>query len=47
MTKYGEYGIFSKHNNDELITAINQNNNGICPNFGNRLWFQGLISEII
>lgn len=43
---FGEYDIFTKHDNTAFIDAIKNKNGGICPNVGNRLWFQGIVSEI-
>lgn len=46
MVPYGEYDIFSEPNNTELLKAVRERYSGTCPNMGNRLWFQGIISEI-
>lgn len=45
VEKYGEYDIFTKHSDAEFVTKVKKNG-GICPNVGNRLWFQGIISAI-
>ncbi len=46
MLDYGEYDVFHKTNFEELSKIIVQHYGGSCPNLGNRLWFQGIISEI-
>ena len=46
MTPYGEYDIFREPNNGELLRVVREQYHGTCPNIGNRLWFQGIISEI-
>lgn len=46
MVRHGEYDIFSEQNNAGLLRYVNEKCSGVCPNLGNRLWFQGLISEI-
>jgi len=43
---YGEYDIFTKHDNDAFVDVVKNKLGGTCPNVGNRLWFQGIISEI-
>lgn len=43
---YGEYDIFSRHDNDAFVDAVKTKNAGVCPNVGNRLWFQGIVSAI-
>lgn len=42
----GEYDIFHPTQYDVLYNNVCVKRNGDCPNFGNRLWFQGIISEI-
>lgn len=42
----GEYDIFNRTDHDKMLEMIPQIYGGNCPNFGNRLWFQGVISEI-
>lgn len=46
MEPHGEYDIFSPYNRNAIVNMVNQNLTGSAPNFGNRLWFQGLISAI-
>lgn len=46
IQKSSEYDIFNRTDYDELNLLINNKDNKSCPNFGNRLWFQGLISVI-
>ncbi len=46
MIPHGEYDIFSEPDYGALLQVVNGNYHGVCPNLGNRLWFQGLISEI-
>ncbi len=46
MMPYGEYDIFSQPDNGEFLKVVQEKHQGVCPNVGNRLWFQGLISEI-
>ncbi len=46
VTDHSEYDIFKLSTHEELQTFVNEQNGGNCPNFGNRLWFQGLMSEI-
>lgn len=46
IVEYGEYDIFHSTNYEALYNVICSKRKGDCPNFGNRLWFQGLISEI-
>jgi len=43
---YGEYDIFSQHDNEAFVNVIKNKYAGVCPNVGNRLWFQGIISAI-
>lgn len=42
----GEYDIFNQTDIEKLKKTIAKKENKQCPNFGNRLWFQALISEI-
>ena len=46
MVRHGEYDIFSNYNEVAMIETVNRDLCGHAPNFGNRLWFQGLISAI-
>lgn len=46
MTTHGEYDIFSPYDSQALVTDVRQNLGGVTPNYGNRLWFQGIISVI-
>lgn len=46
VTPYGEYDIFTKHDNKAFITSVKTLNAASCPNMGNRLWFQGIVSAI-
>lgn len=46
VVPFGEYDIFRKTNHDRLQELIPNIYGGRCPNFVNRLWFQGIISEI-
>lgn len=46
IQRSSEYDIFNATNFNELNLLIQKKDNKQCPNFGNRLWFQGLISEI-
>lgn len=46
VERYGEYDIFSRHNNADFVDVIKNKNAGVCPNMGNRLWFQGIVSAI-
>lgn len=41
-----EYDVFSSYNNDSFVNVIKEKYAGICPNVGNRLWFQGIVSAI-
>lgn len=42
---HSEYDIFSRTNYAEMADAFRRKDIR-CPNLGNRLWFQGLVSEI-
>ncbi len=42
---HSEYDIFSKTDYEKMSDVFRQQNIS-CPNIGNRLWFQGLVSEI-
>lgn len=46
MAAHGEYDIFSQFNHEKLLQFVSIDHNGVCPNLGNRLWFQGIISAI-
>ena len=46
MSPHGEYDIFSPYDREALIGQVNAELEGNAPNYGNRLWFQGLISAI-
>lgn len=46
VLRSGEYDIFQPTDYKALKGLIVSNYNSSCPNIGNRLWFQGLISEI-
>lgn len=46
MQPHGEYDIFSPYDEHAMIELVNRDLCGNAPNFGNRLWFQGLISAI-
>lgn len=46
MATHGEYDIFSPYDSKALVQDVRQNLGGVAPNYGNRLWFQGIISEI-
>ena len=43
---YGEYDIFSQHDDRAFVNAVKTKYSGACPNVGNRLWFQGIVSAI-
>lgn len=43
---YGEYDIFNQHNDIAFVNAVKAKYSGVCPNIGNRLWFQGIVSAI-
>lgn len=42
----GEYDVFNSTDYNRLCGYIPVIYSGMCPNVGNRLWFQGIISEI-
>ncbi len=46
IQQYGEYDIFSQPNDRAFAENIKNSYHGVCPNTGNRLWFQGIISAI-
>lgn len=46
IPKCGEYDIFNLTSANEWNDIIVNKYNGNCPNVGNKLWFQGIISEI-
>lgn len=45
VAESGEYDIFKKPNIEQLKKYVREHDNQ-CPNWGNKLWFQGLISVI-
>ena len=45
VNSYSEYDIFNKTDYRKMSDILHQQNIS-CPNIGNRLWFQGLVSEI-
>ena len=46
MIPHGEYDVFSPFDSEKFCQVVQERCSGVCPNIGNRLWFQGLISEI-
>ncbi|MBQ9832449.1 MAG: polysaccharide pyruvyl transferase family protein [Clostridia bacterium] len=46
IVKGNELDIFNKTEYDSLYEHIRVNFNGVCPNWGNKLWFMGLYSQI-
>lgn len=46
IRKYGEYDIFHKTDYQEYRNVVENIYHGNCPNTGNKLWFQAIISEI-
>lgn len=46
IIKYGEYDIFDRTSAEEWVKLIKNYYQGNCFNVGNKLWFQGIISEI-
>lgn len=42
----GEYDIFNKTDNNLWLQIVKSQYNGYCFNTGNKLWFQGIISEV-
>lgn len=46
ITKNNELDIFSSTDYSKISGIINEKFGGSCPNWGNKLWFQGLVSEI-
>ena len=46
VTPYGEYDIFAKHDTEAFVASVKTINAGSCPNMGNRLLFQGIVSAI-
>lgn len=46
ISEFGEYDIFNLTNPSKWMDVINNQYNGGCPNVGNKLWFQSIISEI-
>lgn len=47
LISHGEYDIFQSTNPEKMQELIPLIYGGFCPNFGNRLWFQAIISEIM
>lgn len=45
VNPHSEYDIFSQTDYEEMSATFRKQNIQ-CPNLGNRLWFQGLVSEI-
>lgn len=43
---YRYIDIINNTDYDRLYKTVEKKFNGICPNFGNKLWYQGIISEI-
>lgn len=43
---YKYIDIYNKTDYVKLSDTVKNKFHGVCPNFGNKLWFQGLISEI-
>lgn len=46
IEKYGEYDIFHYPEPELFFQHVETVRKGDCPNTGNKLWFQGIISEI-
>lgn len=46
ITPYGEYDIFNSTDYSLFCDVVKKDFGGSCPNIGNRLWFQGIISVI-
>ena len=46
ISKHGEYDIFSTPDRELFYQHIQNIRSGNCPNTGNKLWFQAIISEI-
>ena len=46
MNKHDEYDIFSEYSANDFLRVSTELFQGGCPNVGNRLWFQGVISAI-
>ena len=46
IQQHGEYDVFSRPNDRAFAENIKSSCHGVCPNTGNRLWFQGIISAI-
>lgn len=46
ITKGNELDIYNQADYKNLYSHILKTQNGVCPNWGNKLWFQGLVSEI-
>lgn len=43
----GEFDIFRDVPSDKIYDVIKRVSNGGCPNWGNKLWFQAIYSEIV
>ena len=41
-----EYGIFDNTDYSILYDLLLKERNGNCPNWGNKVWFEGIVSEI-
>lgn len=46
ISKHGEYDIFSTPDRELFYQHVQNIRSGDCPNTGNKLWFQAIISEI-
>ncbi len=46
IVKMGEYDIWSDIDYTKLYDVVDKNYNGKCTNTGNKVWMQGIISEI-
>lgn len=46
LIPHGEYDIFQETDYSKMRMLIPTVYGGSCPNFGNRLWFQAIVSEI-
>ncbi len=43
---YKYIDVFHTSNYNKMVGTFSKRYNGICPNFGNKVWYQGIISEI-
>lgn len=41
-----EYSIYEGHSSSDVINLVNNYYHHSCPNFGNKVWFQGIMSAI-